>query len=89
MKGSYNHPEAPEMSVSDSLRVGTAMYLLNEYMGRYCISFQFWGSGNNNVYIEKDGVELYSAGGEETPFDIMTIALNYLDKINRKNQTND
>jgi hypothetical protein len=57
---------------------------LKEYFGKYEISFQFWGDGNNNVFINKDDVEIASFGGENTPEEIMVRALEYLDRINRK-----
>lgn len=40
---------------------------LNKYAGKYQFSFQFWGEGNNNVYIMKDDVDLFDTGGLETP----------------------
>ena len=56
---------------------------LNPYFGKYEISFQFWGVGNNNVFINKNDVEIASFGGEETPEDIMQVTLSYLDRINK------
>lgn len=56
---------------------------LNKYAGKYQFSFQFWGEGNNNVYIMKDDVDLYSTGGLETPQDALCDALDYIYKINR------
>lgn len=57
---------------------------LEEYTKRYEISFQFWGEGNNNVYISKDDVELQSFGGEDTIKDIIVRTIEYLDRINNK-----
>lgn len=50
----------------------------------YQFSFQFWGEGNNNVFIEKDDVELYSTGGHSTPQKAIYEALKYIRKINPK-----
>lgn len=50
---------------------------------RYQISFQFWGPDNNNVFIMKDDVELYDAGGFACVDDAIIDALHYLYRINR------
>lgn len=59
---------------------------IEEYAGKYEFSFQFWGEGNNNIYIVKDDVDLYDSGGHETIKDCLENALKYLDRINRKNK---
>ena len=56
---------------------------IEKYSEKYTFSFQFWGKGNNNVYIEKDCVELTSSGGYETIEDVLKFALEYIYKINR------
>lgn len=60
--------------------------LMNEieaFTATYEFNFQFWGIGNNNVYIEKDGVDLYNSGGYNTIEEVLISALKYLYKINR------
>lgn len=60
--------------------------LMNEiekWSGKYLFSFQFWGKGNNNVFIAKDDVDLYDTGGYLTAEDVMIAALQYIYKINR------
>jgi len=57
---------------------------IEKYAGKYEFSFQFWGEGNNNIYIMKDDVDLYSSGQHETIKDCLEDALKYLDRINRK-----
>jgi len=59
---------------------------IEKWSEHYDFSFQFWGKGQNNVYIERDGVELQSFGGEETIEDILKIALDWIKKVNK--QTN-
>jgi hypothetical protein len=81
-KDKYKFPDSPQPV--NAIYVGVAMSNLNEYMGKYQISFQFWGEGNNNVFIEKDGVPLHETGGYDTPYSAITDAVRYLDKINRK-----
>ena len=54
-----------------------------KYAGKYEISIQFWGDGNTNVFIAKDGVELTDFGGL-TPFEAIGKTVGYLDKINKK-----
>lgn len=81
---SYKNPPPPKFSVNDSLLIGVQLKALSEYMGKYSISFQFWGDGNNNAFVEKDNIELYSGGGFDTPLEVVTNVLEYLDRINRK-----
>lgn len=57
---------------------------LIEYSRKYEISFQMWPK-QNTIYIEKDGVELQSFGGYDTAEDVMTHALEYLNRINKSN----
>jgi len=56
---------------------------IEKYSEKYTFSFQFWGKGNNNVYIEKNDVELTSSGGFETIEEVLKFALGYIYKINR------
>lgn len=70
--------------MTESILTAIVFDQLAEYFGRYEISFQFWGDGNNNVWIEKDGVSLWEAGGFEAPSGAMIAARNYLDRINNK-----
>lgn len=60
--------------------------LLNEieaFSATYEFNFQFWSAGNNNIYIEKDGVDIYNSGGFETIEDVLKDSLNYLYRVNR------
>jgi len=63
--------------------LANAMTEISKWGGKYEISFQFWGVGNNNVYIAKDGVDLYSSGGFDTPLKSVKKAIEYIHKINR------
>ena len=56
---------------------------IEKYSGKYQLSFQFWGEGNNNVFVEKNDVELYSNGGLESPKEAIKEALNYIYRVNR------
>lgn len=49
---------------------------------KYQISFQFWPDGDNNVYINKDGVELWSTGGRACIEDILKDAIEWCEKAN-------
>ena len=64
---------------------------MNELMGKiefyakiYEFSFQFWGRHNNNVFINKGGVELASFGGHVTLKSIVKEAIKYIERINPK-----
>lgn len=56
---------------------------IKKWAGIYEFSFQFWGEYNNNVWIYKDGVELFSCGGRESMEEVAKDALNYVYKVNR------
>ncbi len=60
------------------------MRRVEEYTEEYEFSFQFWGVGSMNVFIEKRGVEIKSFGGRDTIVEIVTDALDWLDKVNGK-----
>jgi len=55
---------------------------IERWAGIYEFSFQFWGKDNNNVYINKDDVELASFGGEKDIHTILVRVVQYLRKIN-------
>jgi hypothetical protein len=54
-----------------------------KYAGKYEISIQFWGESNTNAFISKDGIELYSIGGND-PETALQRTVEYLDRINGK-----
>lgn len=56
---------------------------IEKYSDKYQFSFQFWGSGNNTIYIMKDDVDLYDTGGHSTIKDVIVDALHYIYRINR------
>jgi len=56
---------------------------IEKFSEKYQFSFQFWGIGNNNVFIMKDDIDLYSTGGWLSPVDAIIDALNYIYRINR------
>lgn len=56
---------------------------VESFTPKYTFNFQFWGEGNNNVYISKDDVELFDSGGYLTIEEVIVCALQYIYKINR------
>lgn len=56
--------------------------IIDYWSNKYEFNFQFWGEGNNNVYIYKGGVDLYNSGQHEKPLDCMKDAIKYINKIN-------
>jgi hypothetical protein len=52
------------------------------YAGKYEISIQFWGEGNTNVFIAKDGIDLTDFGGLD-PSTAIANCVEYLDRINK------
>jgi len=70
--------------MKESILTALVFEELSEYYGKYEITFQFWGEGNNNVWVEKDGVDLWDSGGFKEPIEAMIAARDYLDRINNK-----
>ncbi len=58
------------------------MLEITKWSEKYQFSFQFWGKGNNNVFIQKDFIDLYEFGGEESPKSITIKALEWVYKVN-------
>jgi hypothetical protein len=56
---------------------------IEKWSQKYELSFQFWGNGCNNVFISKDGVDLYDAGGYSSIEDVLTVALKWIYRVNR------
>lgn len=72
----------PLPSFGEWALIGRGMAKIQFWSGRYDLSFQFWGEDNNNVFIERDGVELASFGGEETPLLIIERTIEWCEKSN-------
>lgn len=49
----------------------------------YEFSFQFWGSGNNNVFVMKERVDLFDTGGFLTPLEAIQEALDQIYRLNK------
>lgn len=49
---------------------------------QYTFSFQFWGEGNNNVFIDRDSVEVHSTGGMDTIKEVLEEAIEWCEKAN-------
>jgi hypothetical protein len=54
------------------------------WSGKYQFNFQFWDKEENNVYIEKGGIELTSFGGCLSLEQVIDKALEYIEEINNK-----
>jgi len=57
---------------------------LTQWSGIYEFSFQFWGPGKNNVFIEKGSIRMTDFGDLETPQEAIAEALAYVNKQNPK-----
>lgn len=69
--------------IQDSLIKIDLINEIEKWSQKYDISFQLWGLGNNNVFIQRDHVELHSSGGYETVTEAMKEALLWIYKVNR------
>lgn len=58
------------------------MQRLLKYSSKYEINFQMWPK-QYSIYISKDGIDLHSVGGYDCPNDVIEVALQYLDRINK------
>jgi len=60
----------------------TVLEKIEYWTNIYELSFQFWGTDNNNVFINKDDVEIASFGGESSINDILELTINWCEKSN-------
>lgn len=72
------------MSTSEFTLIGIYLSKIDFWSHKkgYKFSFQFWGENNNNVYIDKEDVEIASFGGEDTPLQILTRACLWAEQAN-------
>lgn len=68
--------------VSEAIQKADLLEALEVWSHKYEFSFQFLGPSNNNIWIYKDGVEFYCAGGNGSVCGIIKDALTYIYKIN-------
>ena len=66
----------------EKIRIGILLKKIIRYSKKYEISIQFWPF-QWAIFIQKDGVELTSFGGE--PEETLQRGLDYLNRINRAN----
>lgn len=52
----------------------------------YEFNFQLWGEGKYSIYVEKNGVELFSTGQNKTANEAMRNVLDYLQRVNKGNK---
>lgn len=71
-----------EKSFSGQAILGVLLSRIEFWSQRYEFSFQFWGENNNNVFINKDFVEIASFGGEGTILEILERTLAWCEKSN-------
>lgn len=64
------------------MAIGREIAKLQFWSGRYDISIQFWGAGNNNVYVSKDDVEIYVSGGCESPLEAISKVNEWAERSN-------
>lgn len=63
--------------------LGALLGEIEKWSGKYQFSFQFWGEDNNNVFINKDHVEITSMGGRESIQEILADTLEWIYRVNR------
>ena len=74
------------MALSKWALNGIILAKIEFWTTQYEFSFQFWGRDNNNVYINRDYIELASFGGEDSIADILTLAIEWCEKANPRKQ---
>lgn len=66
----------------DKMGVGGLVTKVEFWAHQYDFSFQFWGPGNNNVFINKGTIELTSSGGFDTVKEMFEFVENWCKKAN-------
>jgi hypothetical protein len=69
-------------STWDRIGVGLLLTKIEFWAFQYDISFQFWGAGDNNVFINRGDVEIGSFGGFETIKDVLEKTVEWCEKAN-------
>ncbi len=70
------------ITYENAFGIGILMAKIEYWTRWYEFSFQFWGEDNNNVFINKDDVEVASFGGEDTVEKILTFAVGWCERVN-------
>lgn len=65
----------------NAMLIGLMMAKIEYWTKQYEFSFQFWGE-DNNVYINKDDVEITSFGGHESIQQILNKTIEWCEKAN-------
>jgi hypothetical protein len=78
--GVKNYSMAP--SIHDRMGVGMLLCKVEFWAHQYDFSFQFWGVGNNNVFINKENIDLSSSGGFQTVKEMFEWVVKWCEKSN-------
>lgn len=65
-----------------TVAIGVALCKIEFWAHQYDFSFQFWGVGNNNVFIYRSNVELHSSGDFETIGEMFRYVIKWCEKAN-------
>lgn len=74
--------ESKQSPIREHMLIGVLMGKIDFWTSQYEFSFQFWGDGNNNVFINRDDVEVASFGGENSIRKILERTLAWCEKAN-------
>jgi len=69
-------------AIWDAMIIGILMGKIEYWQKQYEFSFQFWEKDNNNVFINRNYVEIASFGGEKTIKDILERTVAWCEKAN-------
>lgn len=67
---------------SEQAILGILLSRIEWWSKQYEISFQVWGEGNNNVFVNHDDVDIYSSGGWETVEEMFNEVLKWCERSN-------
>lgn len=85
-KSKYGEKSVKEYSLTpdnwDTIGIGMMLAKIEFWAHQYDFNFQFWGPDNNNVFISRGGVDLFSAGGYETIKEMFDRVLEWCEKAN-------
>lgn len=68
--------------MTDYRKITSLFTQIEKWSEYYDFTFQFWGEGNNNVFIAKDSVDLASFGGEKTIASILERTMQWVKEKN-------
>ena len=71
-----------ENPIRNAMLMGVQLAKIEFWTHQYEFSFQFWGAGQNNIFINRGHVEIASFGGFNTISEVLEYTIKWCEKAN-------